>query len=258
VDNIVRGNVFDDISGGAVTVGADAPETMGSNRGNRIENNWIHDVGCEYHGSAGIFMTNTQDTTVAHNQINDVPHCGIVVNGGETARGALVLDNLLFNTMQVLADGGGIYVTGNQGASYASGALVRGNVVHDTITSYNFGLYTDYGATWVTVQGNVVYRGDTPVVLHVSPPLENVAFIGNFWDADPDRYDEPPEKVTVGGNTRLPRDGFEDALAAIPSGADIVAGAGLQTEWKMRSSPPVGAAMTAERTARAPYTRGRG
>jgi len=145
----------------------------------------------------------------------------------------------VFNTMKVLADGGGIYVTSNQGASYASGTLVRGNVIHDTITSYNFGLYTDYGAAWVTVQSNVVYRGDTPVVLHVSPPLENVAFIGNFWDADPDRHDQPPEKVTFGSNTRLPRDSFESALAAIPAGADIVAGAGLQPDWKMRFSRPV-------------------
>lgn len=258
VDNVVRGNVFDDVSGGAVTLGADAPDTNGSNGGNRIENNWVHDIGCDYHGSSGISITSTQDTTVAHNQINDVPHCGIVVNGSETARGAHVVDNLVFNTMKVLADGGGIYVTSNQGASYASGTLVRGNVIRDTMTSYNFGLYTDYGATWVTVQGNVVYRGDTPVVLHVSPPLENVAFIGNFWDADPDRYDQPPEKLTVGGNTRLPRDGFEDALAAILASADIVSAAGLQPEWKMRSGRPVPKARGAERPRRSRGARRRG
>jgi hypothetical protein len=232
--NVIRGNVFADVSGSAVTLGDYAPGTTTMSRRNRIENNWVHDIGCEYHGSPGIYVTNTKDTTVANNQINDVPHCGIVVNGGDTARRAQVLDNLVFNSMKVLADGGGIYVTGSQGASYASGALVRGNVIHDTITSYNFGLYTDFGARWVTVQANVIYRGDTPVVLHVSPPLENVAFIGNFWDDDPQEHDRPPKKVVVGDSTRLPREGFEQALAALPAGADIMASAGLRGAWRAK------------------------
>ncbi len=238
-NGVVRGNVFLDVSGGAVTLGEHAPGAGGGSRGNWIENNRVHEIGCEYHGSAGIQVTDTEDTAVAHNQVNDVPHCGIVVNGGETARRAQVLDNLVYNTMQVLADGGGIYLTGNHGASYASGALVRGNVIHDTITSYNFGLYTDYGAQWVTVQANVVYRGDTPVVLQVSPPLRNLVFVGNFWDAEPASHDHPPETVVVGGNTTLPRDGFEQALAALPAGADIVAGAGLQASWRNRWLSPL-------------------
>jgi Right handed beta helix region len=230
-DNVVRGNVFDDVSGGAIALGAHA-DGAGSNRGNRVENNWVHHIGREYRGSPGIHLTGTQDTIVAHNQIDDVPHCGIVVDGGEAARGAHVLDNLVFTTMTALADGGGIYLTGRQGASFASGAVVRGNVVHDTITSYNFGLYTDYGAAWVTVQANAVYRSDTPVVLQVSPPLEHVVFVGNFWDADPDGHDQPPKGVTVAGNTRLPREDFERALAADPAGADIVAGAGLEPAYR--------------------------
>jgi hypothetical protein len=238
-DSVIRGNVFADVSGSAVTLGDNASRATTMCRRNRIENNWIHDIGSDYHGSPGIYVTNTEDTTVAHNQINDVPHCGIVLNGGEAARRAQVLDNLIFNSMRVLADGGGIYLTGSQGASYGSGALVRGNVIHDTITSYNFGLYTDYGARWVTVQANVVCRGDTAVVLHVSPPLENVAFIGNFWDADPEGLDRPPERVIVGGNTLLPREGFEQALAALPAGADIMTRAGLYGEWRtrLRSAP---------------------
>ena len=86
--------------------------------------------------------------------------------------------------MGVLADGGGIYLSGPQGAS-TNGAVIRGNVIGDTRTPYNFALYTDYGAAWVTVEGNVVRRADNTAVLHVSPPLENVVYRGNFWDADP-------------------------------------------------------------------------
>lgn len=77
--------------------------------------------------------------------------------------------------MTVLADGGGIYLAGNQGSSFASGAVVRGNVVHDTITSCNFGLYVDYGASWVTVQGDVVLpRDDLERALAADPAAADV------------------------------------------------------------------------------------
>ncbi|MFC7640661.1 right-handed parallel beta-helix repeat-containing protein [Streptosporangium lutulentum] len=100
-------------------------------RHHRVENNHVHHVGRDYHGSPAILLSGTRDTVVAHNQVNDVPHVGIVVYEGH---GAQVLNNLVHDTMQVLADGGGIYVSGNQGSSHASGALIRGNVVRDTIT----------------------------------------------------------------------------------------------------------------------------
>ncbi|MFF5212854.1 right-handed parallel beta-helix repeat-containing protein [Streptosporangium sp. NPDC000396] len=209
-DNVLRGSVVDEVSGGGVVIGSGA-------RRHRLENNHIHHVGRDYHGSPAILLSGTRDTVVSHNQVNDVPHAGIVVYEG---RGAQVLNNLVHDTMQVLADGGGIYLSGSQGTSHAGGALVRGNVVRDTITPYNFGLYTDYGAAWVTVQGNVVHRADAPVVLNVSPPLEHVAFIGNFWDADPGN---PPEGVTLSGNTTLSEKAFGDD----PTVADIVACAGL-------------------------------
>ncbi|MFD1933473.1 MULTISPECIES: right-handed parallel beta-helix repeat-containing protein [Nonomuraea] len=208
-DNVLRDSVVDEVCGGGVVIGSGA-------RRHRLENNHVHHIGRDYHGSPAILLTGTRDTVVSHNRVNDAPHAGIVVYEG---RGAQVLDNLVHDTMQVLADGGGIYLSGSQGVSYASGALIRGNVVRDTITPYNFGLYTDYGAAWVTVQGNVVHRADNPVVLNVSPPMEHVAFIGNVWDADPG---DPPSGVSLYDNTTLPKEAFDDD----PAVADIVAGAG--------------------------------
>ncbi|GLZ43485.1 right-handed parallel beta-helix repeat-containing protein [Actinokineospora sp. NBRC 105648] len=218
---VVRGNTFDDISGSGIAV-HDARDCV-------VEDNLVHDIGLEYRGSPAIIVSESREVTVRHNEVHHTPHCGIVVHGGDRTRGTRVLSNLVHHTMTVLADGGGIYLSAPQGASYASGAVVRGNVVRDTITSYNFGLYTDYGAAWVTVQGNVVHRGDTPVVLAVAPPLANVAFIGNFWDDVPAGYDTPPDTVIVGGNTVLPKDSFEEALAASTAGADILATAGRRS-----------------------------
>lgn len=210
-DNAVLDGEIAEVSGGGLVIGEGA-------RRHRIEDNHIHRVGLDYRGSPAVLLSGTRDTVVAHNQVNDVPHVGIVVYPG---RGTQVLNNLIHDTMQVLADGGGIYVAGPQGDSHASGALVRGNVVRDTITRYNFGLYTDYGAAWVTVPGNAVYRSDAPVVLDVSPPLEHVAFIGNVWDADPGAA---PEGVVLADNVTSAREAFDD-----PRAADITAGAGLRS-----------------------------
>lgn len=66
------GNRFDDVSGGAVAIGGRGPAGPAANRGNRVENNRVHHVARDYHGSPAILLTGTQDTTVAHNQVNDV------------------------------------------------------------------------------------------------------------------------------------------------------------------------------------------
>jgi hypothetical protein len=203
----VRDSTISEISGGGLVAGGDDC---------RIENNHVHHVGLEYRGSPAILLSATTNALVAHNEVHDVPHVGIVVYSGT---GAQVLNNLVHNTMQVLADGGGIYLAGAQGTSSDDGAMVRGNVVRDTITPYNFALYTDYGAAWITVQDNVIHRNDKPVVLEVSPPLDNVSFIGNYWDADPGKA---PDSVTLADNTVL----TEEQFAGNPAVLAIVQAAG--------------------------------
>ncbi|MEV4527685.1 right-handed parallel beta-helix repeat-containing protein [Streptosporangium sp. NPDC049304] len=209
---LVRGNVFEGVCGGGISISG--------SRGATVENNWIHDVGLEYSGSPGIAVTASEDTTIAHNQVNDVPHCGIVAGVGRSTR---ILRNLTFNTLKVLADGGGVYLSGPQGDSHDNGAVIRGNVVRDTLTPYNFALYTDYGAAWVTVEDNAVQRADNTAVLQVWPPLENVVFRGNVWDADPVGWDDPPQGVTLEDNATLTDEKDFEVRTA-----DIAARAGLE------------------------------
>ena len=217
-DIVVRGNVFEQISGSGIAVETAIRPV--------IEDNLVHHIGLEYRGSPAVLVVECEDASVAHNEVHDVPHNGFVITGGERAKGTQVVANLVHHTMTALADGGGIQLSAPQGSSHGRGTVVRGNVIRDTVTSYNFGLYLDYGAAWVTVLGNVIYRGDTPIVLQVGPPLENVAFLGNFWDLRPDGYDDPPKTVTVAGNTVLPKETFEEALQADPVGASILASVG--------------------------------
>ncbi|MFD0853261.1 right-handed parallel beta-helix repeat-containing protein, partial [Actinomadura adrarensis] len=210
----VRGCDFDTLSAGAIVVSG--------SRATTIEDNKVHGIGLEYSGSPAISLSGTEGCVVAHNEITDVPHCGIVVNPG---RGSRILRNLVADTMTALADGGGVYVAGQQGTSASDGGLVQGNVITDTRTPYNFGLYTDYGASWLTVTENVVTRADNTAVLHVGPPLENVAFRGNVWDADPIGHDDPPPGVTYEGNTTIKDERRLDAATT-----DIRSRAGLLRE----------------------------
>ncbi|WP_211267065.1 right-handed parallel beta-helix repeat-containing protein [Nonomuraea candida] len=188
----VRGCDFDTLSAGGVVVSG--------SRATTIEDNRVRRIGLEYSGSPAVSVSDTRGCVIAHNEVRQVPHCGIVAGSGEGTR---ILRNLTVDTLQVLADGGGIYLSGSQGDGPGNGAEVRGNVIADTRTPYNFGLYLDYGASWVTVEENVVVRADNTSVLHVGPPLENVVFRGNFWDADPLGHDDPPAGVTYEGNVTL-------------------------------------------------------
>ncbi|MER7130095.1 right-handed parallel beta-helix repeat-containing protein [Streptosporangium saharense] len=210
-DVTVRGCDFDTLSAGGIVVD--------DSRSVLVEDNRIHRIGLEFSGAPGVALNGTTGCTLAHNHIADVPHCGIVVGPGTGTR---VLNNLTTGTMRVLADGGGVYLAGPQGDSHDSGAVVRGNVIEDTRTPYNFGLYTDYGAAWVTVEENLVVRADSTAVLHVSPPLDNVVYRGNVWDADPIGADAPPPGVTYEGNVTF-TDGREpDSAVAIRSGAGLL------------------------------------
>ncbi|WP_197093784.1 right-handed parallel beta-helix repeat-containing protein [Nonomuraea sp. SBT364] len=190
--HVVRGCDFDTLSASAISVDG-GHDTL-------IEDNLVEHIGLDHSGSPGIALHGTDGCTVAHNHVREVPHCGIVAG---PARGTRILRNLTTGTMSVLADGGGVYLSGPQGDSHDTGARIVGNVIKDTRTPYNFGLYTDYGAAWVTVEENVVTGADSTAVLQVSPPLENVVYRGNFWDADPMGSDAVPDGVTYEDNTTL-------------------------------------------------------
>lgn len=223
-DNLVRGNAFDDISGGGIQAGGRS----------RVENNRVRDVGVDYRGSIGIYLAGATDSTVAHNLVEDTPYSGIVYIG----EGTRVLANRVRRTANVLYDGGGIYGNGAQGTSFETGALVRGNVVTDTVNRYNrdngfvpIGFYTDDFSDWVTIEANVAY-GNYRTFGGVEP--RKVRFAGNFWDdVRPGWYPPRPAKeVTFAGNTRLPRANPRQACAAIPACAAILASAGLEPAYR--------------------------
>lgn len=228
-NNNIRQNLFEDISATAIMIGThfngiDSSMTMN----NRIENNHIHNIGCEFRGASAILLMKTQYSVITHNQINDVPHCGIVVYGGNPARGVEISNNLVYNTMKILADGGGIYLAQSQGTSEKDAAIVKSNVIYNTVTSYNFSLYTDYGAQWILIENNVIHGGDAPIVMHVMPPVQDITYRMNYWDKHPQGYDAPPEGIALVDNYIIPGVTIESAISECAEARIIVANAGVK------------------------------
>lgn len=267
-NNIVRGNVITDTSSGGILIGDAQPETRGLIAANNvITNNWIHHIGVEYAGGSGITAIRTTDIEISHNQINGAPDRGIFTGqlhqqlGNTTdcrsetwptcttpaSRGADILNNLVFDVMEKMGDGAGIYTGFGQGESYATGTLIKGNVVRDTNSltetvgdfrgaPVNIGLYTDYASKWVTVDSNVTYNVQHSAGGFSTPgpaQVENIHWRNNFWvDEDPWFPVGPALNTIKEGNTVLPRETAASACIAVAACSDILDSAGLQPEYR--------------------------
>ncbi|MGW7381949.1 right-handed parallel beta-helix repeat-containing protein [Streptomyces sp. NPDC054794] len=166
-DAAVTGSIFTDISGNGLEIGGVDGQTPAS--GVAVTNNHLYGLPREYHGGVAVLNGYTHDDTIAHNQIDHVGYSAISLGWGgwpdkigdpatpNPSHDNAVRDNLIFDYMQMLDDGGGIYTQGLTGTSMADGEKVTGNVVHD---QWGLGksVYTDNGCTYETVRGNVLHH----------------------------------------------------------------------------------------------------
>lgn len=168
----VEGCVFTDISANGIELGGvDLPEGSSAQvtRDNRILNNHLYNVAAEYHGGIGIDVGYAQDSLIARNQLDHLPYTAISMGWGgwpdkihragveNYSRNNVVANNLIFDHMQLLADGGAIYTQGLTGPSLAEGEKIIGNVIYDQLGS-GHGIYTDNGCNNVTAKSNVVFN----------------------------------------------------------------------------------------------------
>ncbi|HVK20786.1 MAG TPA: discoidin domain-containing protein [Actinokineospora sp.] len=252
-DNLVQGNEFTGISGSGVLLGdtTDAQPIGGDlreiNTRNTIDNNYIHDIGVEYHSGVGIWAGYVQHTKITHNQLNDLPYSGISLGWGgwhtnwqhpdensNISGDNLVANNLVFHFMQVLRDGGAVYTNGSMGTSYEHGLTISGNVAYDDNT--NFDYYNDEGGRYVTITGNINYRNGN----RFNGGCSTVGYIkveNNYTHGALHGY---PCAGTVGnsasGNIAIPADpGAADLPSSILSAVGLEAAyAGLATKYAPR------------------------
>ena len=265
-DDVVAGNLFTDTSAGGLSIGGvDAPQASGAEltSGNQIHDNYFHAVAVEYQDCAAIFVGYAQYTTIAHNQIDDVPYSGISIGWGgwverfpylgplsNYSRGNVIAQNLIFNHMQVLVDGGGIYSNGIEGTSMADAELITGNVVLNQ-KHPSWAIYTDNGTQFVREKGNAVFAAlYVPLAPHYLPGISPyfsfggcgggpIDYDGNFSiQADPSAGlishqqacgGHPLQGVSVEDNHVI------HALDEVP--AAILADAGISASYRAALAP---------------------
>jgi hypothetical protein len=159
-DNIIRGNVFTDISSTGIQIGIGSPtEPSALESGTIAVNNYVHNVANEYLGGIGIFAGWVKGTSITHNEVWNVPYTGISLGWGWGFDSTTMVDNhidrnYIHDVMNSsLVDGGAIYVNGIQGASPPS--TILGNYTAGSGTNFA-SLYLDNGASNWAVTDNVV------------------------------------------------------------------------------------------------------
>ncbi len=187
-DSSAVGNRFDDVSGGAISVGevddyylddslATGPARMTS--AIDIRNNSVTNTGLDYHDTVAIWVGNSRRSTVAHNLVAHTSYTGISVGWGwgwtapcnlqsaarpgEPCRrgssyngGNQIIGNRIYDVMRTLIDGGPIYTLGQQSVLGGITPTVSGNVVSAATSCFHM-IYHDEGSSYWRTHHNIVY-----------------------------------------------------------------------------------------------------
>jgi len=172
-DSVVSNNVLDDLGAGGVKVGQpkQAPDDKAATGAITVSGNTISDTGHVMPGAVGIWIGQSFDNQVVHNQVSDTTYSGISVGwswgyDAATSGRNLIANNLLFDIGQgTLSDLGAIYTLG-----VSPGTIIRGNVIREVRGYWGYGparssgawgIYLDEGTSGATVERNVVVGTDS-------------------------------------------------------------------------------------------------
>src|SRR5206468_42509 len=129
--------------------------------------------------------------------------------------------------MQYLADGGGIYTQGITGSSLDDGEHLTGNVVVNSL-DHGHALYTDNGATFVTISGNVEFDNENDWgARHTdyrpgASGSDPTSIMDNFW--------QQGDRDTTANNVTLRNNRIIASLDQAPR--DILDNAGLEPAFR--------------------------
>ncbi|HEY3867281.1 MAG TPA: right-handed parallel beta-helix repeat-containing protein [Actinocrinis sp.] len=243
-DDTVTACVFTDISGNGLELGGvdvnEPSSTQQDTSGDVIKDSHFYNIADEYHGGVAILVGYVETSTLQNNQIDDIPYTGISIGWGgwpdkvdlpaepNYSNGNVISDNLIYDLMETLGDGGGIYTNGITGGSLADGEQVTGNLVHDSVSTAGHEIYTDNGASYITITGNGEYDVGSNAwgSNHTNYTLDNGTYDplqieNNYWPSGPADYDA--KSVLIEDNTNI------TGASQIPS--SLVSAAGIQSPY---------------------------
>lgn len=193
--NIISNCKIHKTGAGGILVGTDVsninpdrfPKNEASNN-NVIVNNEISNCGIIHPSGVGIAIMQSYQNRVENNKIHNLPYTGISLgwtwnDGLNYTKDNIVSGNEIYEVMQLLADGAGIYTLGR-----LEGNVVRNNYIHSlsrsdiAVGASLNGIFFDQGTSELEVTENRVENIDGQIIKYNKANKDRIQLLKNSFD----------------------------------------------------------------------------